>query len=133
MRRAFASLVLVSLAALCGCVTTQKIPVSTDPGGAAVFLDGVKVCEATPCGVEAKTDQNHLLTIVKDGYRQKDVTLRLAQTPGGKTVLTPDIVTLKLRTPDQPDLTDKDSAVGTAIDIGTELLQRVLKDATAPK
>lgn len=133
MRLAPTLLCCLSLAALCGCVATQKIPVSTDPGGAAVYLDGAKVCEATPCSVEAKTDQNHLLTIVKEGYRQKDVTLRLARTSAGKTVLTPDIVTLKLRTPDQPDLTDRDSAVGTAIDIGTELLQRVLKDTAQPK
>jgi len=55
---------------------------------------------------------------------------------GGKT-LSPDIVTLRLRTPGQPDISDKDAALGTALDLGTEVLQRVLeqtrKDVLPPK
>lgn len=118
---------LLLAAALAGCAGLQKIPVSTDPSGALVYLDGNKVCEATPCSVEAKSDQTHLLTLVKEGYRQRDITLRPTQTPGGGTALTPDIVTVRLRTPDQPDISDKDAALGTAIDLGTEVLQRVLE------
>lgn len=67
---------LVFAAALSGCVATQKVPVSTDPMGAQVFLDGKAVCRATPCSVEIPKDQDHLLTIVKDGYHQKDVPVR---------------------------------------------------------
>jgi len=130
-------LCILLAAAFTGCAGVQKVPVSTDPSGALVYLDGNKVCEATPCSVEAKNDQSHLLTIVKDGYRQKDITLRPAQTPGGGRALSPDIVTLRLRTPDQPDISDKDAALGTALDLGTEVLQRVLeqtrKDVLPPK
>ncbi len=70
------ALPIVLAAALCGCVATQKIPVSTDPGGALVYLDGSQVCAATPCSVEIPKDQDHLLTIVKPGYRQRDVPVR---------------------------------------------------------
>lgn len=118
---------LLCAAVLSGCAGVQKVPVSTDPGGAVVYLDGLKVCESTPCSVEMKKDQNHLLTIVKDGYRQRDITMRLAQSPAGGTTLSPEIVTVRLRTPDQPDISDKDAALGTAIDLGTEVLQRVLE------
>lgn len=119
----------IAIAALSGCASIQKVPVSTDPSGAVVYLDGNKVCEATPCSVEMMNDQNHLLTIFKDGYRQKDIQLRPVQTSGGGKALSPDIVTVRLRTPDQPDISDKDSAVGTALDLGTEVLQRMLKDS----
>ena len=67
---------ILAAAALTGCVATQKVPVSTDPLGATVYLDGKTVCQATPCSVEIPKDQDHLLTIVKDGYRQKDVPVR---------------------------------------------------------
>ncbi len=63
-------------AALSGCVATQKIPVSTDPSGAVVFLDGKQVCPSTPCSVEMPKDQDHLLTIIREGYRQKDIAVR---------------------------------------------------------
>lgn len=119
----------IAVAGLSGCVAAQKVPVSTDPSGAMVYLDGSKVCEATPCSVEMLNDKSHLLTIVKDGYRQKDIQVRPVQTSGGGKALSPDIVTVRLRTPDQPDISDKDSAVGTAIELGTEVLQRVLKDS----
>lgn len=124
--------ILLSLnlvAALSGCAVAQKVPVSTDPSGAVVYLDGNKVCEATPCSVEMLNDKSHLLTIVKDGYRQKDIQVRPVQNSGGGKALSPDIVTVRLRTPDQPDISDKDSAVGTVIELGTEVLQRVLKDS----
>lgn len=63
-------------ATLGGCVATQNIPVSTDPSGALIYLDGKQVCAATPCSVEVPKDQDHLLTVIKPGYRQKDVPLR---------------------------------------------------------
>lgn len=76
MNRKSALIPALALVLLGGCVATQKVPVSTDPMGAVVYLDGKQVCAATPCSVEATKDQDHLLTIVKDGYRQKDIPLR---------------------------------------------------------
>ncbi|MDR3639854.1 MAG: PEGA domain-containing protein [Humidesulfovibrio sp.] len=76
MRRRSPLLLCLAAAALSGCVATQKVPVSTDPLGALVYLDGKQVCPATPCSVEIPKDQDHLLTIVKDGYRQKDIPVR---------------------------------------------------------
>ena len=61
---------------LSGCVATQKVPVSTDPVGAMVYMDGKAVCQATPCSVEMPKDADHLLTIVREGYRQRDVPVR---------------------------------------------------------
>jgi hypothetical protein len=119
--------IIVTIAAaalLCGCALTQKVPVSTDPSGASVYLDGKAVCSTTPCSVEASTDQAHLLTILKAGYRQKDVTLRLAA-GGGR--LEPDIVTLRLYTPDELDVRDTDTVLDTAVGLGIGVLKRVLE------
>lgn len=71
--------VLVGLglaAVFSGCVATQKIPVSTDPSGAVVFLDGKQVCPSTPCSVEMPKDKDHLLTVIREGYRQRDIAVR---------------------------------------------------------
>lgn len=119
-------LILATATLLCGCALTQKIPVSTDPSGATVHLDGRLVCAATPCSVEASTDQAHLLTIIKEGYRQKDIPLRLAAA-GGK--LEPDMVTLKLGKPGELDVRDPDSVIDTAVGMGIKVLGRVLEDA----
>lgn len=116
-----------------GCVATQKVPVSTDPSGAAVYLDGRQVCAATPCSVEIEKDQDHLLTIIRPGFRQRDVPVRrvfdtvgvlrdsavqvakgggLAGTAAGVDqkekdgtayVLEPNLVTLKLKPEGAPD------------------------------
>lgn len=66
------TLVLLGLAA-CG-VPRQKIPVSTNPIGATVYADGVKTC-TTPCSVRFDKRSDHLLTIVKEGYEQVDLTV----------------------------------------------------------
>ncbi len=125
-RRLFGLGALCAALACCGCVTTQKVPVSTDPGGALVFLDGAQVCDATPCSVEMTTDQSHLLTIVKDDYAQKDIPVRPAS--GGGTALSPDIVTVRLYKPGELNVRDTDSVVDTAVGLGMGVLKRVLKD-----
>ena len=114
-------------ALLGGCVTTQKIPVSTDPSGALVYLDGTQVCAATPCSVEMSTGQNHLLTILKDGYGQKDIPVRPVS--GGGTALSPEIVTARLYKPGELNVRDPDSVVDTAVDLGIGVLKRVLEDS----
>lgn len=122
-------LVLAAATLLCGCALTQKVPVSTDPSGATVHLDGALVCPATPCSVEMSTDQDHLLTILKDGYRQKDIPVRLAKASGGGKALSPDIVTVRLSRPGELDVRDPDSVIDTAVGMGIKVLGRVLEDA----
>lgn len=129
MSRNAALLLCATLAAaLCsGCVAVQKVPVSTDPQGAVVYLDGKQVCAATPCSVEAANDQDHLLTIVKDGYRQKDIPLRRAKAAGGAATLSPDMVTLKLSKPGELNVRDADSVIDAAVGMGMEVLKHVLE------
>jgi len=129
MSRNPALLLCATLAALLctGCVTIQKVPVSTDPLGAVVYLDGKQVCASTPCSVEATNDQDHLLTIVKDGYRQKDIPLRLNKTSGGGATLSPDMVTLKLSKPGELNVRDADSVIDTAVGMGMEVLKHVFE------
>jgi len=122
------TLFLAPLVLLCGCALTQKVPVSTDPSGAAVYLDGKPVCASTPCSVEASTDQTHLLTIIKEGYRQKDIPLKLSQ-PGPGAKLEPEMVTARLYKPDQLDVRDTDTVVDTAVGLGIGVLKRVLEDS----
>ncbi|MDK2955525.1 MAG: hypothetical protein PWQ57_1021 [Desulfovibrionales bacterium] len=61
---------------LAGCgPAMQKIPVSSNPGGAQVYADGAPAC-AAPCVVELSKDQDHILTFRLDGYRQTDVPIK---------------------------------------------------------
>jgi len=75
--------VVIALAALAlfagGCAsivkgTTQAIPVSSDPMGAQVKLDGNLVGQ-TPVKVEVKRKSDHLLTIEKPGYQVESVAI----------------------------------------------------------
>lgn len=68
-------IILVYILALTGCgPAKQKIPVSTNPIGATIYADGKKVC-TSPCAVSFDKQSNHLITIVKDGYEQVDLTV----------------------------------------------------------
>ncbi len=63
---------------LIGCtpqIAMQTIPVSTDPGGANVAVDGKAACVA-PCEVSLARNQDHILTLTRDGYRQQDVIIK---------------------------------------------------------
>ncbi len=58
-----------------GCETTvlrQDIPVSTNPMGASMFADGKPVGQ-TPGTVSLERNRDHILTLVKENYRQEDV------------------------------------------------------------
>lgn len=70
MHRFFVLLPLVLLAS-CG-PPKQAVPVSTNPLGATVWVDGKRAC-TTPCSVRLAKDGEHLLTIVKEGYEQVDL------------------------------------------------------------
>jgi hypothetical protein len=67
---------IICLLMLCACgVPKQKIPVSTDPIGAPVYLDGKKTC-SSPCSVNPDKQSDHLITIVKEGYAQEEIVLK---------------------------------------------------------
>jgi len=67
-----ASFLLVSCASM---IATQNVPVSTNPSGAQVYVDGKPGC-VTPCAVDLARNQDHLLTFQKEGFRQQDVAVR---------------------------------------------------------
>ena len=55
--------------------TTQKIPVNTTPQGAtAKNQDGVSCI--TPCSIELKRNQDHIITISKEGFENQSVTCK---------------------------------------------------------
>ncbi|MBI9080595.1 MAG: PEGA domain-containing protein [Pseudodesulfovibrio sp.] len=67
------SAIILALLLFTGCgAATQNIPVSTEPSGAIVYVDGTETC-TTPCNATLEKTQDHILTIKKDGYRQADV------------------------------------------------------------
>lgn len=70
---------LACLAALLsGCaptVLTQPVPVSTDPPGASVAVDGKPGC-TSPCQLALTRNQDHILSVTKEGYRQQDVIIK---------------------------------------------------------
>ena len=60
-----------------GCVPEvykQSVPVSTNPMGAKVYVDG-KPAGVTPTAVELERTKSHVLTLVKENYRQADVVI----------------------------------------------------------
>ncbi len=66
-----------------GCETTilrQDIPVSTNPMGAKIYVDG-KFAGQTPGTVSPERTHDHILTLVKDNYRQEDVLIRKQYQP----------------------------------------------------
>lgn len=52
--------------------TTQRIPISSDPIGAQVFVDGMLVGR-TPVTIEVKRKYSHLITLSADGYEEAAV------------------------------------------------------------
>lgn len=58
-----------------GCATPvlkQDIPVSTNPLGAKIYANG-QLMGITPATVSLERNRSHLLTLVKENYRQEDV------------------------------------------------------------
>ena len=61
-----------------GCETPilrQDIPVSTNPMGAKIYADG-QLAGQTPGTVSLERTRDHILTFVKENYRQEDVVIR---------------------------------------------------------
>ena len=60
-----------------GCsmpVLKQDIPVSTNPVGARIYADG-QFAGVTPARVSLERNRSHILTLVKENYRQADVVI----------------------------------------------------------
>jgi len=71
-----AAIILLALMAG-GCSTPvlrQDIPVSTNPMGAKIYANG-QLVGTTPGTVSLERNRSHILTLVKDSYRQEDVTI----------------------------------------------------------
>lgn len=70
--------VLVCLVAfMSGCATVvlkQDIPVSTNPLGAKIYANG-QLVGLTPATVSLERNRSHVLTLVKENYRQEDVSI----------------------------------------------------------
>ncbi len=63
-----------------GCsspVLRQDVPVSTNPMGAKIYANGQLVGNS-PTTVSLERNRDHILTLVKDNYRQEDVILKRA-------------------------------------------------------
>jgi hypothetical protein len=61
-----------------GCETPilrQDIPVSSNPMGAKIYADG-RLFGQTPGNVSLERTRDHILTIVKENYRQEDLMIR---------------------------------------------------------
>jgi len=61
-----------------GCVPEvlkQTIPVSTNPMGAKVYVDG-KLAGETPTTIDLERTHSHILTLVKENYKQRDVVVQ---------------------------------------------------------
>lgn len=54
--------------------TTQKIPLTSEPMGASVVVDGQRV-GYTPTQVQLKRKNSHLITFEKEGYESETVKL----------------------------------------------------------
>ena len=72
-----ASSICLLVATAGGCATVikgsnQQIPISSEPSGAEVFVDGAPV-GSTPTTHEMKRKIDHLVTIQKPGYQPKSV------------------------------------------------------------
>ena len=52
--------------------TTQEIPISSDPSGADILVDG-QLVGTTPADVEIKRKRDHLVVIEKTNYQPKSV------------------------------------------------------------
>jgi len=79
MSKARCYVVFVLMALLLGgctpAVLKQEIPVSTNPMHARIYVNGQPVGQ-TPGTVSLERNRDHILTLVKENYRQEDVVIR---------------------------------------------------------
>ncbi len=63
---------LLSVIFLAGCAATQDIPISSIPTGASIYVNGEPQGE-TPRTLTLKRTQPHIITLKKDGFKQRDI------------------------------------------------------------
>lgn len=77
MKRFFLSACLIMVLFSFGCsqpVLKQDIPITTNPMGARIYANGQPV-GTTPTTVSLERNRDHIVTLVKDNYRQEDVVI----------------------------------------------------------
>ncbi len=77
MKRFFVTACLSMVLFGVGCsqpVLKQDIPITTNPLGARIFANGQPV-GTTPTTVSLERNRDHILTLIKDRYRQEDVVI----------------------------------------------------------
>lgn len=75
--RLFALLFVLFLTTGCATIikgTTQGIPISSDPAGADILIDGMLV-GTTPADIEVKRKRDHLVVIEKKNYAPKSIAI----------------------------------------------------------
>jgi len=78
-----------------GCARYQRVHIRSEPAGAAVFLDGVRIGE-TPLQHRIDRDADHLVFLKLDGYVPVREVLTLNRAPDRIDFLTPADVDLRL-------------------------------------
>jgi hypothetical protein len=67
-----AGFIIIYLAACSQPVLKQDIPVTTNPLGAKIYANG-QLAGTTPASIGLERNRDHILTLVKENYRQEDV------------------------------------------------------------
>lgn len=68
----FYGLILFAVSGCSQSVLKQDIPVSTNPLGAEIYANG-QLVGVTPTSVGLERNRDHILTLIKENYRQEDV------------------------------------------------------------
>jgi hypothetical protein len=74
-RYLYLSLIILFLSGCTPQVLRQDIPVSTNPMGARIMVDGTPAGQ-TPGTVSLERNRDHIVTLVKENYRQEDVIVK---------------------------------------------------------
>jgi len=83
MRRLLTTLCLSLLAA--SCISTTPVSLSSDPAGAAVYVNGAHSGFTTPCVISLDKDENYEIAIELNGYQRAE--RFIVYDPGYETLL----------------------------------------------
>tara|TARA_A100001015_G_C15041882_1_gene740295 strand:- start:4834 stop:5235 length:402 start_codon:yes stop_codon:yes gene_type:complete len=68
--------ILLTLFFLISCTPNESITINTNPMGAKVYLNGELQDSLTPLNIKFSLDRDHLITIILDGYEQRDIEVK---------------------------------------------------------